>query len=580
MKKITTILLLLCLLPLYGFAQETLQEKILKVLNDKTMGTPFKRALIAHDTITIYLWLPFEETMFVINDILLPFVEKEVKDQAERNAAKSYIYDSMSIIHLNRGEPEDWVARQTLLEKSLEFAELSQKAVARARAYRQYAYHQSTVGSIPLAHEYFYKAINLYESFNDYRKVIDCLYGIAENMLQIRDIAGLRKVMEQMQNNLKKTDHHGSLFDFYSVQMAYYSLLSEDYPEISAYNDSALMAARNTIHLVSNNYGVRDVAPPGFAYYNMALLYSRCYPERYDSIYYFLDRALELTNSDRLVNLELEICVYLFSAELHFAQKRYSLAEKEMLDVLSLLEEIKDYNSVVIEYSDAYKFLITYYETVNRPWEVVKYQKLLLENERKRYDNEKIIAMDDMLVKYEVEKHKEEIDRLAEQHKAARKISVLAIGFIAALLIVLLILIRLQKLRKKSLEQSAYESALLAELKHSELEHIKQRLEQKHAKSMIKKLTEWLSQSVLDKSKIKIYIQQLSELDVDTLEQGFLTAEEKISGMDMKYIICFAIEMDVKDMGLLFNVEPASIRTMRYRIKKKFRGKNGFTFLR
>ena len=93
------------------------------------------------------------------------------------------------------------------------------------------------------------------------------------------------------------------------------------------------------------------------------------------------------------------------------------------------------------------------------------------------------------------------------------------------------------------------------------------------------KLMEFISQSVLDKTKIKSYLQQLSELNVEMLEQTMLTTDEKISGMDMKYILCFAIDMDVKDMSLLFNVEPASIRTVRYRIKKKFREKTGFISL-
>jgi hypothetical protein len=63
------------------------------------------------------------------------------------------------------------------------------------------------------------------------------------------------------------------------------------------------------------------------------------------------------------------------------------------------------------------------------------------------------------------------------------------------------------------------------------------------------------------------------------LEQGYFTTNEKISNMDMKYIICFAIDMEVKDMSTLFNVEPASIRSVRYHIKKKLGEKNTFKFL-
>jgi cell division protein FtsB len=251
---------------------------------------------------------------------------------------------------------------------------------------------------------------------------------------------------------------------------------------------------------------------------------------------------------------------------------------------------------------------------VNRPSEALKYHKLLLENEAKRYDNDKITAMDDMLVKYETEKKKEEIDRLTEQNQTAQQILILTISLIAVLLVALLFFIRFHKLRKKNLEQSVYESALLAELKQTELEQnqkekdqlqqqynkletqanrnkqkaqpyiaelekIKQQLEQKLTQTMVEKLTEWISKSAMEKPKRDFYLKQLSKLDIDLLEQGYLFADEKISTMEMKYIVCFAINMDVKDTSLLFNVEPGTVRTVRYRIKKKFGGKNTFKFL-
>jgi ATP-dependent 26S proteasome regulatory subunit len=164
------------------------------------------------------------------------------------------------------------------------------------------------------------------------------------------------------------------------------------------------------------------------------------------------------------------------------------------------------------------------------------------------------------------------------------------------------------------LEQSIYESALLAELQQTELEQsqkekeqlqqqydklearanrnkekaqpyieelerIKQQLEQKLSKTIVAKLTESISKSVMEKTNKNLYIQQLSELDADMLEQSCFSVDEKISTMEMKYIMCFIINMDVRDMGLLFNVEPSSIYTVRYRIKKKFGEKNIFKFL-
>jgi len=580
MKNILYTLALL-LIPAYSFAEEPLQEKIQRILNDKTVDDPYERWAAANDTVCSKSYLPFEEAMLLYDDIL-NFVEKNVKDKRKYNSAKALCYINIGWVYEIRGDPGDYVTAEIFMKKAIECAELSGDDARRARVYYCYGRVQSILGNISLAHEYFYKAINLYEALNDYKGIFTCLYLIAENLLHTRDIAGLGKVVKQMEQNLENPACNtpiGCLYDFYQVQSAYYSIQFEDNPEITAYNDSTLMATRNTIILIENNPGRLGETPAiGFAYHNMSLAYRRCYPDRYDSIYYFLDKALEFRSHEKMVDLELELCVYISYAELHFEQKRYAQAERDMLYALSLLEQVEDDN-VTTEYAEAYKFLVMYYETMNRPSEALKYHKLLLENEKRRYDNDKIVAMDDMLVKYETEKKIEQIDRLAAENKMARNVLLLTIGLILVLLAGVLILIHVLRLRKKNYELSIYESALLAELKQTELEQFKQQIEQKATKNLMERLTTRILESTIEGAKKDLYIQQMSELDADALEQSLLTISENISKMDIKYILCFAIDMDVKDMGLLFNVEPASIRSVRYRIKKKFGEKNIFRFL-
>jgi hypothetical protein len=614
MKNIFYFLALL-LLPAYGFAEETLEQKVQNKLNDKTIEDPYIRFRIVNDTVANNISeLSFEEAKQIYYDILLSFVEKKVNDDYKRDKAKGTIFTNIFWIHNLYGYPGDSKANDAFLKKIVENAELLKNDTARANVYRGYGAFQSAIGNIPVSHEYYYKAIALYESLRYYERVFLCLYNIAEKMSETRNTAAMRKVIEQMQYymELPSVDVSvRSLYHFYAARGVYYGILFENYPEIIAYNDSALMDNLNTIHLLENNEIKSSIIY--YAYYNTAVCYNKSYPDQYDSVYYFLDKALEYKTGYKYVDAELEINVYIFYAKLHFAQKKYEQAEKDMLYALSLLEELNN-NNTAMEYTEAYKFLAMYYETVNRPDEALKYHKLLLENEAKRYDNDKIVTMDDMLVKYETEKKEEQIDRLAEQNQTAQKILILTISLIAVLLITLLLFIHFYRLRKKNLEQSIYESALLAELKQTELEQnqkekealqqqynkleaqanrnkekaqpyiaelkrIKQQLEQKPTKTIIGKLTEWISKSVIEKSKKDLYIQQLSELDVDMLEQDYLFANGKLSTMEKKYIICFTIGMDVKDMGILFNVESGSVRTVRYRIKKKFGDENTFKFL-
>ena len=584
MRLINKIFVLaLLLLPAgYSFAEETYLQKVQNILNDKTIADSYNRWGAANEILLKHApYLPFEEAMSLYTDVLLPFAEKNIKDDSRRNIAKAVCYSNIAWIYLIRGEAGDLENEEVFRKKAIEFADLSGNDARLAEMYSAYAELLSRMGNIPLAHEYYYAAINLYESINSYAHIISCLVGIAENLSHTRDVDGLRRVIEQMRQYMEQPTFDAdpySLTHFYSVQATYYGILSEDNPEITAYNDSTLTVIRNTIRIIEDNIEAMGRGRIGFSYYNMSLTYRRCYPDRYDSIYYFLDKSLELKNGEKYIDIELEICAYILYAELHFEQKRYQEAEKDMLYALSLLDQVQDDN-VTAEYFEAYSFLVMYYETMNRPAEALKYHKLLLENEKRRYDSDKINAMADMLVKYESEKKKERIDRLTEENKKARYILTLSISTIILLLIGVLILIHLYRLKKKNYELSIYESAMFAELKQTELEQFKQHLEQKTIKTLIKNLTSRISEAYIEKPTKRTYIQKLSELDIDMLEQGYLTVSEKISNMDMKYIICFAIDMDVKDMSLIFNVEPASIRSVRYRLKKKFGVKNTFKFL-
>jgi len=225
-----------------------------------------------------------------------------------------------------------------------------------------------------------------------------------------------------------------------------------------------------------------------------------------------------------------------------------------------------------MEYTETYKFLAKCYEMMKRPAEALKYYKLLLENEGKRYDNEKVVAMNDMLVKYETEKKQIQIQTLLKENQTARRIFWLTIYLLLALLATAAFIIRLTHLKHKNTQQQLYETALLAELRQNELEKIennKQQLEQNPVKNIIENITQMVSASFIEKNDKKAYLERLSNLDAKLFETAYQNSKTKITSMDMKYILCFAANMDVKDIGLLFNIDTASVYTVRYRIRKK-----------
>ena len=82
----------------------------------------------------------------------------------------------------------------------------------------------------------------------------------------------------------------------------------------------------------------------------------------------------------------------------------------------------------------------------------------------------------------------------------------------------------------------------------------------------IESIVQMIVDSQIEKDNQKNYLKRLAKLDSKLFESLFNT---KITAMDTKYIICFAIDLDVKSISVIFNVEPTSVHTARYRIRKK-----------
>ena len=54
------------------------------------------------------------------------------------------------------------------------------------------------------------------------------------------------------------------------------------------------------------------------------------------------------------------------------------------------------------------------------------------------------------------------------------------------------------------------------------------------------------------------------------LKKWGVMAKHKLTESDKRYMICFIVGMSMADIATIFHVEPTSLYTMKYRIKKKF----------
>ncbi len=94
--------------------------------------------------------------------------------------------------------------------------------------------------------------------------------------------------------------------------------------------------------------------------------------------------------------------------------------------------------------------------------------------------------------------------------------------------------------------------------------------EQTPVADTIEKIARQVAASVIDKSIKSVYLDNLSHLDGVVLENAYRNSEARLTALDIKYIICFNAGMSVPDIGTVFSIEPASVNTVRYRIRKKF----------
>lgn len=613
MKKTIFLCVLVFLLPVI-YAQGDLLRDETKAILANTRLTPEER-LVEFDA----FYLEYEATtgfkeddVSLFYEIIFPYVDKEVKDPVRRNYWRAVYH--LSVYWIYNGY-ENFEKEGEEILKALNAVEKSGDDIWRASIYSQYGRHLVQIGDIKKGHEYMYKAASFFDETGDYDRAIYCLWNIAINFQEIRDAEGLKRIINQMELYPTEKISVQSQYQINSLKSAYYDIALDVDPDNELFKDSSLVFSEQNIYLIENHLTeFSHLLLFTWDYHNHALSYRKKHPEDYDSILYYLNKALEVAPEQSLHKKEIEISVYISFAEINFEQGNYEQAEKDMLYALSLLEELKDYSNTIAEFHEIYKFFVMFYEKMNKPAEALKYQKLLYENAEKRYDNDKLDAINDMSIKYEVEKKEAQIKFLELKNETARKTNILIFSLLLLLIIAIIFIVISNRLRKKNLEQSIYEAALLNELQQAELEKtedekqllqqeydkvselagenkkqaeeyatqlqsIKHQLELKPTQSMAQKIQEMVSQSLIDNYHKQEYIKNLSNLDIDMLEQGYLSANEKITNMDMKYIICFAADMEVKDVSLIFNVEPASVRTVRYRIKKKFQEKNTFKFL-
>lgn len=543
------------------------------------------------DSANVYLItradIDYEQYEAIFSGYLIPFALSHRDEIPDADLA--WLYRNHAVIYSMLEQPERQIAA---IDSAVALIDGTDgEPQVRAAIYANAGDAQISHGSIERGHELFFKAISIYEEMGGCdMEISNCLYQLAVGYLQILDYAGLEYVMGQIQELCAKPGvDPNCLYDLYSVKTALYAVMHDKDPGNKSLSDSTLLYSHKAIDIIEGHPGkLRARVVPSWNYYNHARSLFRApdVAERYDSVAAYLDKALKAVPQEESVSREVRISVYLLQGEMLYRQGLYARAEECADKARELLGMDAASNSLVVEWEHLWRLYADVCEATGRYRNAVGYRKQAEEVMAKRFDGEKAEALKRLEVKYEVEKKEAAIASLQEQGRAARRIAWL-LGIVAVVLAAIIALVVVvAQMRRRNVEQQLYEAALLAELRQEELDRTRTAMELRQAKSndgifasAIGKVLSIISASAIDGKQKEEYTAQLRQLDAARLDADFSEISRQMTQMDLKYAICFYIGMEVRDIASVFNMEPASVYTVRYRMRKKFGGSTAMRFM-
>ena len=438
----------------------------------------------------------------------------------------------------------------------------------RALAQRDYGIDAFKQGKSAAAQDSLIAAYDTFMRLRRYDYASLCLYERAIEYMNIGAFDQMEVLMRKLEALTQMPNQQASaeeliLFNYYSVASAYYAQLDSGALAIR-YGELSIQAMEE----LPNPEQWRIIPP--WNYYNQALYYDfYTSPRQTDSIEAYLRRAEHAATLLPHLEDRQEVCISIQDmwAWLHYYRKQYRAAEQTMREVLARIDSVAEFhpNTILTERGEAYAFMVMLCTEQGRYREALDWQERLIENNAVRYDIDKTASLQEIETRYEVEKQALEMERLQERNLAFRRLLYLLLSllFCAILLIVVLYL------RKKNTEARLYEAALEADNMRSEIDATKAAPTDAFRELLIDNLIQQLQALPAETPYKEPTIQRLKSLDTKRLSNLF-TQGRQLTNMDKRYLLCFAAGMTVEQIAHLFHIEPASVYTVRYRLRKKF----------
>lgn len=620
MNKVLTFILFIAIVLTVSnsvFSQSSDIENIKKVLSQTDLSEidRFYMAAteIGHESVSRQIYL----FRTIMHDYCLGINDKELSN---RLLARNHLF--MAICYATEQNRKEELLQYD--SAMMYISETKTESFEMALTYRRYADSQIQSGSIENGHTYYWKAIKIYEKIKGNEVEISyCYYQLATGYLQKGDIEGIRNVVGQMKSLAGSCNDRRISYDYYSVCSVYYAMLLQEQPDSSQWRDSIEYFNLKSIAIIEpmTRAEMLDAQiKPVWNYYNHALFFDPDDGEPViDSIEKYIDKAEKAVEKMEYKGWERDECYISILDErawLHYYKEEYGLAEKQMLEVVALLDKVDQYtpNTVLMEREQAYRFLADLYEETGRIELALEYQKLIGEVANTRFNIETQNTLNQLMIQYEVDKKQNEILHLRDENRSAQKVFWLTTGLLVLIIVIIVIAFEIFRLRKINLSIKLYEKELEneiilqelsfqtkqktlltkeyerlklivskneveAEKYKSDLEDIQRQLNESHSKVLKASMADTISQSKsIAKDDKQKYTALLENINTENLDSLFSSATTKLTSLDTKYILCFMIDMKTEHIADLFSISIDSVYSVRHRVRKKFDKKASLPF--
>ena len=436
---------------------------------------------------------------------------------------------------------------------------------------RQEALHDFDKGNTADAQKKLIQAYDLFVEAENWDMASMCLYERAIDYMNIGDLANMSAQCEELKLLYEQNQSIMVAYNYHSVASGYYSYVEDS---ISL----AILHGWSAIHALEQieDPHVYNIVPV-WSYYNIAFFYDMYFqPPMVDSVRHYLVRARASIEDSRTRKDSLEALISIVDLEAwqEYYEKDYAEAESMMAYVLELIDTVAQTspNTVVTERGEAYKFMAMIHEEQGHWRKALAYQQKLLENNELRYDEDKRRVLQEVQTQYEVEKQQLEMDKLAAENSRGRWL------LVALWLLLLLLVIGywLLVMGRRNAEAKLYEAALEADNMRQTIRSLESQTDVDPLMILVDELVGQLEGGAR-RDYVERSVAQLRELDLGHI-QVMLSHGKKITTMDKRYVLCFAAGMSVEEIADFMSLEPASVYTVRYRLRKKFGSDYPFSY--